>query len=218
MSKLLAPSILAADFANLQSQVALIEKGGADLIHMDVMDGRFVPNITFGGPVVKSMVGKTKLLFDVHLMIVHPEERISDFVTDQTEYITVHYEAALHLSRLIQQIKSYGIKACVALNPSTPVSVLECVLQDLDMVLVMSVNPGFGGQKFIPGTLDKIRELDKIRKEKNLNFKIEIDGGVSLANAKQVCDAGVDVVVAGSAVFGAEDVVKRTQEFKELIK
>lgn len=214
----LAPSILSADFSNLKDQVALIEQGGADYVHMDVMDGRFVPNITFGGPVVQNMVGKTKVPFDVHLMIVHPEERIKDFVTPQTEYITVHEEAALHLNRLIQQIKSHGVKAGVALNPSTPVSSLECVLEDLDMVLVMSVNPGFGGQKFIPNTLEKVKELDRIRKENNLNFKIEIDGGVSLANAKEVYEAGVDIIVAGSAVFGAEDVIARTKEFKELLK
>ena len=214
----LAPSILSADFSKLKEQVALIEKGGADYVHMDVMDGRFVPNITFGGPVVQNMVGKTKMPFDVHLMIVHPEERLKDFVTPQTEYITVHEEAALHLNRLIQQIKSLGVKAGVALNPSTPVSALECVLEDLDMVLIMSVNPGFGGQKFIPNTLDKVKELDKLRKEKNLSFKIEIDGGVSLANAKEVYEAGVDIIVAGSAVFSAEDVVARTKEFKELLK
>lgn len=214
----LAPSILSADFSKLEEQVALIEKGGADYVHMDVMDGRFVPNITFGGPVVQNMAGKTKMPFDVHLMIVHPEERLKDFVTPQTEYITVHEEAALHLNRLIQQIKSLGVKAGVALNPSTPVSALECVLEDLDMVLVMSVNPGFGGQKFIPNALEKVKELDNIRKEKNLSFKIEIDGGVSLANAKEVYEAGVDIIVAGSAVFGAEDVVARTKEFKELLK
>lgn len=214
----LAPSILSADFANLENQISLIEKGGADYIHMDVMDGRFVPNITFGGPVVKSIVGKTKMPFDVHLMIVHPEERLADFVTPQTEYITVHEEASLHLHRIIYQIKSLGVKAGVALNPSTPVSALECVIEDVDMVLIMSVNPGFGGQKFIPQAMNKVKELNKIRKEKNLNFKIEIDGGVSLSNCKEIFDAGVDLLVAGSAVFGAEDVTKRTMEFKDILK
>jgi len=214
----LAPSILSADFANLENQISLIEKGGADYIHMDVMDGRFVPNITFGGPVIKSIVGKTKMPFDVHLMIVHPEERLADFVTPQTEYITVHEEASLHLHRIIYQIKSLGVKAGVALNPSTPVSALECVIEDVDMVLIMSVNPGFGGQKFIPQAMNKVKELNKIRKEKNLNFKIEIDGGVSLSNCKEIFDAGVDLLVAGSAVFGAEDVTKRTMEFKDILK
>lgn len=214
----LAPSILSADFANLESQVGLIEQGGADIIHMDVMDGKFVPNISFGAPVIKSLVGKTKLPFDIHLMIFQPEDRIDDFVTPQTEYITVHAESPVHLHRVIQQIKSKGVKAGVALNPATPVSTLECVLGDVDMVLVMSVNPGFGGQKFIPVAMDKVRELDKIRKEKNLDFKIEIDGGVGLANCKEIFEAGVDILVAGSAVFCAEDVVARTKEFKEILK
>ena len=213
----LAPSILSADFANLESQVGLIEKGGADFVHMDVMDGAFVPNITFGGPVVQSLVGKTKLPFDVHLMIEHPEQRIADFVTPQTEYIVVHQEACTHLDRVIHQIKEQGVKAGVAINPATPVSTLENVLPELDLVLVMSVNPGFGGQKFIPYTLTKVCELDEIRKNEELDFVIEIDGGVSLSNAEALVAAGVDILVAGSAVFKAEDVAKRCEEFKKII-
>ena len=213
----LAPSILSADFANLESQVKLIEAGGADYVHMDVMDGSFVPNITFGGPVVQAMAGKTSVPFDVHLMIDNPELRIADFVTPQTEFITVHQEACRHLHRVIQQIKALGIKAGVALNPATPVCMLENVLADVDMVLVMSVNPGFGGQKFIPSAVTKICELDEIRKEQDLNFVIEVDGGVNLSNCQLLCDAGADILVAGSAVFGAEDITKRTKEFKEIL-
>ena len=213
----LAPSILSADFSKLAEQVALIEEGGAGYVHMDVMDGAFVPNITFGGLVVKSMVGRTSLPFDVHLMIERPELRIPDFATPQTEFITVHQEACTHLHRVIQQIKDLGIKAGVALNPATPAETLDCVLADLDMVLVMSVNPGFGGQKFIPSALDKIRQLDRTRKERSLSFLIEIDGGASLANCKEIADAGTDIIVAGSAVFGAPDVPARVRDFNRII-
>ena len=213
----LAPSILSADFSKLAEQVALIEEGGAGYVHMDVMDGAFVPNITFGGLVVKSMVGRTSLPFDVHLMIERPELRIPDFATPQTEFITVHQEACTHLHRVIQQIKDLGIKAGVALNPATPAETLDCVLADLDMVLVMSVNPGFGGQKFIPSALDKIRQLDRTRKERGLSFLIEIDGGASLANCKEIADAGTDIIVAGSAVFGAPDVPARVRDFNRII-
>ena len=216
MSKL-APSILSSDFSDLAGQIALIERGGADYVHMDVMDGAFVPNITFGGPVVKSMVGKTSLPFDVHLMIEHPEQRLQDFVTPQTEFICVHQEACVHLHRVVQQIKSLGVKAGVAINPGTSLSVLEYVLDDLDMVLVMSVNPGFGGQKFIPGAVDKIKRLNYIREQENLGFVIEVDGGVSLSNAEMLKNAGCDILVAGSAVFGAEDIPKRVEEFKAIL-
>ncbi len=214
----LAPSILSADFSELAKQVSEIEKGGADYIHMDVMDGAFVPNISFGAPVIKSLVGKTSLPFDIHLMIEHPEHRISDFVTPQTEFICVHQEVCRHLHRVVQQIKSLDVKAGVAINPATPVSTLENILSEIDMVLVMSVNPGFGGQKFIPGAVVKICELDEIRKTEELDFVIEVDGGVSLDNCLVLTDAGVDIFVAGSAVFGAEDITKRTKEFKKLLK
>jgi len=213
----LAPSILSADFFKLGEDIEKIQKGGADVIHFDVMDGAFVPNISFGSPVLKCLVGKTKMSFDVHLMIENPELRVADFVTPQTEYITIHAEATKHLHRMIQQIKGLGVKAGVAINPATPVSMLECILADVDMVLVMSVNPGFGGQKFIPSTTLKICELDQIRKEQDLNFVIEVDGGVTLDNCQMLVNAGADYLVAGSAVFGAEDVVKRTEEFKKLI-
>ena len=212
----LAPSILSADFSALAADVKKIEEGGADYIHVDVMDGHFVPNISFGAAVMKSLNGKTSLPYDVHLMIENPDQYIGDFVTDQTEFITVHQEACVHLHRTIQNIKSRGVKAGVSINPATPVSTLECILEDVDLVLIMSVNPGFGGQKFIPQTLEKVKELAAIKKERGLDFAIEIDGGVTLANAKEVMDAGVEIAVAGSAVFGAEDVVQRVKEFKEI--
>lgn len=212
----LAPSILSADFSALAADVKKIEEGGADYIHVDVMDGHFVPNISFGAAVMKSLNGKASLPYDVHLMIENPDQYIGDFVTDQTEFITVHQEACVHLHRTIQNIKSKGVKAGVSINPATPVSTLECVLEDLDLVLIMSVNPGFGGQKFIPQTLQKVKELAAIKKERGLDFAIEIDGGVTLANAKEVMDAGVEIAVAGSAVFGAEDVVQRVRDFKQI--
>ena len=214
----LAPSILSADFSKLGEQVALIEQGGADYVHMDIMDGRFVPNITFGGLVVKSVVGKTSLPFDVHLMIEHPEQRLADYATPQTEFITVHQEACVHLHRTIQQIKALGIKAGVALNPATPICMLDDVLGDVDMVLVMSVNPGFGGQKFIPAAADKIRRLDEIRKKEGLGFAIEVDGGADLKNAGMLKDIGTDIIVAGSAVYGAPDVPARVREFNAILK
>lgn len=209
----LAPSILSADFSRLGENVKRIETAGAHLIHVDVMDGHFVPNISFGAAVMKSLLGKTAMPFDVHLMIEDPDKYLEDFVTEQTEYITVHQEACTHLNRTLQHIKSMGAKAGVALNPATSLSVLDYCLDDVDMVLIMSVNPGFGGQKFISSALDKVRALDMIKREKNLDFKIEIDGGINLDNVKSVTDAGVEIVVAGSSVFGAEDVEGRVQSF-----
>ena len=211
----LAPSILSADFGHLAEDVKKIEEGGADYIHVDVMDGHFVPNISFGAPVMKCLNGKTDLPYDVHLMIENPDRYIEDFVTSQTEYITVHQEACVHLHRTIQNIKSKGVKAGVSINPATPVSTLECILPDVDLVLIMSVNPGFGGQKFIAGTLDKVRQLAEIKRARNLDFVIEIDGGITLDNIQEVMDAGVEMAVAGSAVFKAEDVVKRVKDFKK---
>ena len=204
----LAPSILSADFSRLAEQVNEIEKAGAHLIHVDVMDGHFVPNITFGAPVMKSLLGKTGIPFDVHLMIENPDMYIADFVTENTEYITVHQEACIHLHRTIQNIRSHGVKAGVSINPATPVCMIEEVLSDVDMVLVMSVNPGFGGQKFIPSALDKIRALDNIRKERNLDFVIEIDGGAGADNIDEILAAGTDIVVAGSSVFKKGDIDK----------
>lgn len=215
---MLAPSILSADFSQLAQQVGEIEKGGADLIHVDVMDGHFVPNISYGAVVMKSLNGKTKLPYDVHLMIEDPDRYLEDFVTENTRFITVHMEACRHINRTLQHIRDTGVGAAAAINPGTPVSALDCVLADVDMVLLMSVNPGFGGQKFIPQVLDKARQLKKLREERGLDFLIEIDGGVTLGNVRDVTDAGVDVAVAGSAVFGAEDIAKRTGEFKALYR
>ena len=214
----LAPSILSADFSKLGADIALIEQGGADIIHMDIMDGSFVPNISFGVPVVKAMVGKTSLPFDVHLMIEHPDDILEQFMTQQTEYIVVHQEACRHLHRTLQHIKSLGCKAGVALNPATPLVMLEDVLGDVDLVLIMSVNPGFGGQKYIPVATEKIKALDAIRKDRGLKFEIEVDGGVNLKNCGELKAAGVDLFVAGSAVFGAEDIPARCREFKEILR
>ena len=214
----LAPSILSADFSQLGEQIQAIEEGGADIIHVDVMDGHFVPNISYGAVVMKSLLGKTKLPFDVHLMIETPDKFIPDFVTDNTEYIVVHAEACTHLHRTIQLIKSYGIKAGVALNPATSLSVLDYIFEDLDLVLIMSVNPGFGGQKFIPSALDKARALKKMKEERNPNLCIEIDGGVGLGNIEEIMEAGVDMFVAGSAVFGAEDIPQRCRDFQAILK
>ena len=184
----LSPSILSADFSQLGKQVALIEKGGADLIHVDVMDGHFVPNISFGAAVMKSVRESTNLNFDVHLMIEEPDLYIDDFLTDKTEYITVHQEACRHLHRTIGHIKSLGIKAGVSLNPATPIETLTEIISDVDLILLMSVNPGFGGQKFIQGTLDKIRRLSEMRKSTGTGFMIEVDGGVNLENAASLIE------------------------------
>ena len=197
----LAPSILAADFSKLGDEAQAIEKAGAHLIHVDVMDGRFVPNISFGAAVMKSLCGKTALPFDVHLMIEDPNRYIGDFVTETTEYITVHQEACPHLHRTIEHIKSFGVRAGVAINPGTPVSALECVLADVDLVLIMSVNPGFGGQKFIPFSLEKIKYLSKVKKNGRFKFEIEVDGGIHEGNVREIADAGAEIIVAGSSIF-----------------
>ena len=211
----LAPSILSADFARLGEQVEDVTKAGADLIHVDVMDGHFVPNISFGASVMKSLDSLETAPYDVHLMIEDPDSYLGDFVTERTEYITVHQEACKHLHRTIQHIRSYGVGAGVSLNPATPVSSLENILEDVDLVLIMSVNPGFGGQSLIPSTLRKIRKLAEIREKNDLKFRIEIDGGVNLKTIQDVAETGVDIIVAGSAVFGAEDLEKRVAELKE---
>jgi len=214
----LAPSILAADFSRLDEPIALIEKAGAQFIHVDVMDGHFVPNISFGAVVMKSLLGKTKLPFDVHLMIENPDQYLEDFATDNTEFITVHVETCPHLHRTVQHIKSLGIKTGVSLNPATPVSALDAIIEDIDMVLIMSVNPGFGGQEFIPSSLEKIKALKELKEKRNPKLVIEIDGGITMENIKTVTDAGVEIVVAGSTVFGAPDIEKRVKELLELIK
>ncbi|MBQ9016176.1 MAG: ribulose-phosphate 3-epimerase [Firmicutes bacterium] len=208
----LAPSILAADFSQLGQQVARIEEGGAHLVHVDVMDGHFVPNISFGAAVMKSLAGKTALPFDVHLMIERPDDYLEEFITPQTEYITVHQEACIHLHRTLQHIRAAGAKAGVSINPATPLCMLEEVLEEADLILIMSVNPGFGGQKMIPACLRKIEELKRIREKRNLEYRIEIDGGVNLDNIGRVAQAGTDIIVAGSAAFGAEDIPQRVRD------
>ncbi|MGN1350949.1 MAG: ribulose-phosphate 3-epimerase [Anaerovoracaceae bacterium] len=210
--KKLAPSILSADFSRLGQDVKTIEEAGAHLVHVDVMDGHFVPNITIGPLVAKSLVGKTGMPLDVHLMIENPDRYIEEFVTPQTEYITVHQEACTHLHRTLQAIRALGVKAGVALNPATSLESIRWVLEDVDMVLVMSVNPGFGGQKFIPSALRKVEALAQMRQAMGLSFEIEIDGGVGPANIEEISKAGVDIFVAGSAVFGAEDVKERVRQ------
>ncbi len=199
-----APSILSADFSKLGADVQKICEFGADYIHVDVMDGAFVPNISFGAGVMKSLNNVATIPYDVHLMIEDPDRYIEDFVTPNTEFITVHQEACRHLDRTIQHIHSTGVKAGVALNPATPIVMVEDVLDKVDMILIMSVNPGFGGQKFIPRALDKIRRLDEIRKANGYDFVIEVDGGVNLQNCEELKSVGTDILVAGSAVFKAE--------------
>ena len=208
----LAPSVLSADFSKLGEDVKTIEDAGAHLIHVDVMDGHFVPNITIGPAVMKSLVRWTSMPFDVHLMISDPDKYAPLFVTPQTEFITVHAEACTHLHRTLQSIRALGVKAGVALNPATSLSAVEYVADLADLILVMSVNPGFGGQSFIPSALEKVQRLADLRAEKGYTFEIEIDGGVGLGNIAEVSAAGVDIAVAGSAVYGAEDVGQRVKE------
>jgi len=206
LDALVAPSILSADFGRLAEEIAAIEAGGCDLVHVDVMDGRFVPNLTIGPLVVEAVAKVASRPLDVHLMIVEPEKYIQAFVDAGASIVTVHVEACPHLHRTIQQIKAAGAKAGVSLNPSTSPSAIDYVLEDLDMVLVMSVNPGFGGQRFIPSALRKIREIRDMARARGLDdLWIEVDGGVGPANAEEVARAGANVLVAGSAVFGARD-------------
>lgn len=202
----IAPSILSADFSELGKDVAVVENAGAEYIHIDVMDGRFVPNITIGSLVVKSLRKVSKAVFDVHLMVEHPEAQIDAFAEAGADIITFHAETAYHAHRIIQDIKSRGIKAGIAINPATPLSMIEEVLGDVDMVLLMTVNPGFGGQKYIPSMTDKISRLALIRKNRGLSFEIEVDGGINKETAPLVKNAGADVLVAGSAIYGATNI------------
>ncbi len=202
--KCLSPSILSADFANLGSQVALMDEAGAQYVHIDVMDGVFVPSISIGLPVIRSLRPVSDRIFDVHLMITDPDRYIDAFVEAGADLLTVHAEACVHLDRTIQRIREKGILAGVAINPATPVGALECILDEVDMVLVMSVNPGFGGQKLIPYTIDKICTLRGLLDRRGLKTDIEVDGGVTLDNVDLVMDAGANIIVAGSAVFGGD--------------
>ena len=203
--KLIAPSLLSADFLNLGKDIEMVNRSEADWFHCDIMDGRFVPNISFGIPVVKAISQLAEKPLDVHLMIVEPEKYFEAFVKAGADIITFHYEASTHIHRSVQQLKALGVKAGVVLNPHTPVSVLEDILGDLDLVLLMSVNPGFGGQKFIERTFEKIRKLKAMINEQGLDTLIEVDGGVNTENAASLFEAGADVLVAGNAVFKSED-------------
>ena len=200
----IAPSILAADFSKLGEGILMLNSA-ADLIHLDVMDGTFVPNITLGSPVVEKLRPHSEKVFDVHLMVEHPETQIDAFAKAGADIITFHAEAAKHAHRIVQQIHAHGLKAGLALNPGTSVSEADALLDELDMVLVMTVNPGFGGQKFIPSTVRKIQQLRDMMNERKLDFDIEVDGGINPSTAKEVIAAGANVLVAGSAVFGSDD-------------
>ena len=213
---LIAPSVLAADFANLQRDIEMINTSEADWFHIDIMDGVFVPNISFGMPVLDAINKHAKKTIDVHLMIVDPDRYITTFKKLGADVLTVHYEACTHLHRTLQAIKAEGMKAGVALNPHTNIDLLEDVIQDIDLVCIMSVNPGFGGQSFIENTYSKVEKLKALINRKNASTLIEIDGGVTNKNAKQLADAGADVLVAGSYVFGAQDPIATIADLRKI--
>ncbi len=215
---LIAPSILSADLSNLKQQIRLVEMAGADWIHCDVMDGHFVPNLTFGPIIVKAARKSTELPLDVHLMIENPDLYIEDFAKAGASSITVHQEAVIHLNRTINLIKDNGAKAGIAINPATPVKTLEYIAEFIDLVLIMSVNPGFGGQSFIPNSLRKVEETAELREKLNANFLIEIDGGIDIDTGKKAIAAGVDVLVSGSSIFKSENVSAATAELKNIVQ
>jgi ribulose-phosphate 3-epimerase len=216
MKHLISPSLLSADFGNLQRDIEMVNNSEADWFHLDIMDGVFVPNISYGTPVIKAVKKHAKKPLDVHLMIVDPDRYVEDFKKAGADILTVHYEACKHLHRTVQNIKSNGMKAGVSLNPHTPVYLLKDIIADLDLVLIMSVNPGFGGQKFIPNALNKIKELKQLIVDSKSNALIEVDGGVDISNAKELIDAGCDVLVAGSFIFGTEDQIETIKKIKNL--
>lgn len=213
---LIAPSILSADFSRLGEEIKSVEAGGADYIHLDVMDGIYVPNITFGAPVVSKLRSSTTLPFDVHLMVDRPERFIEDFAKAGSNIITVHAEATIHLHRTLQQIRAAGIKAGVSLNPATPLQCLEYIIDDLDLILLMSVNPGFGGQSYIPAVTEKIRRVRELIRESGREIILEVDGGVKLENAMEILKAGADLLVVGSDIFSEGDSEERTRLFKNI--
>lgn len=215
MEYTVAPSLLAADFARLEGQLKAVEEAGARYLHLDVMDGVFVPSISFGMPVLQSLRPVTDMLFDVHMMVEEPGRYVEAMRESGADLITVHAEACTHLDRVLNQIRETGCRAGVALNPATPLTVLEHVLDQVDQILIMTVNPGFGGQKFIPYTMEKVRALRRLLTERGLTTDIEVDGGISVANVRQITGAGANVLVAGSAVFGSEDPGARVRELLE---
>lgn len=218
MSFILAPSLLSADFLHLQRDVEMINNSEADWLHLDIMDGVFVPNISFGFPVIKDLTKISTKPLDAHLMIVEPQKFIHQFRDMGVEYLSVHYEACIHLHRTITQIKEAGMKASVVLNPHSSVELLKDILGEVDMVLLMSVNPGFGGQKFIPRTYDKIRRLRGMIDEQGLEVLIQVDGGIDLETGKSVLEAGANVLVAGNSVFKAEDPIEMTKRMKKELR
>lgn len=211
----LAPSILSADFAKLLEDVKKVESAGCEYLHIDVMDGHFVPNITLGPGLVKSLRKDVNMVFDAHLMIENPDNYIKDFVDAGCDLIVVHQEACKHLHRTIQNIKSYNVKAGVALNPATPIETIKHVIEDVDMVLIMTVNPGFGGQSFIEGMIPKIEELKKLIDDRNLNVDIQVDGGIKPSNVDKVVKAGANIIVAGSAIFNSDDIESTVNLFRK---
>lgn len=216
MSTIVSPSVLSADFANLERDVKMLNESSADWIHIDIMDGQFVPNISFGLPVMKAIHKHATKPLDVHLMIATPDDYIDDFKAAGAEILTVHYEACTHLHRTLQRIKAAGMKTGVALNPHTNVQLLKDVLQDIDLVLIMSVNPGFGGQKFIPHSIEKVKEIKALITAQQTNTLIEVDGGVNLETGKQLVDAGADALVAGNFVFASENPIETIKKLGEL--